>query len=190
MSQLLVTAHSTNAEPASLEIVPSSGTQSQAPTEVASSEVKPVGDQSHASSQVMPTGSEAPPNIDDAPSQPDSVKSKKALRKRKIPTTKDSRKSNKNPNKSQKSETSVSNVSGGDVSLTQILGPSLEEMMASDTPVNRSHDSLLGTSPTQSTPKGASSPAAPSDEEHRVPVRRRGTTRLTVVKHQLSEALK
>ena len=108
----------------------------------------------------MPTGSEAPPNIDDAPSQPDSAKSKKALRKRKRTTTKDDRKRNKKPNKSKKSETSVSNVSGGDVSLTQILGPSLEEMMASDTPVNRSHDSLLGTSPTQSIPDGASSPAA------------------------------
>ena len=140
MSQSLLTAHVINVEPASLEIVPSSGAQSQAPTEVASSEVKPVGDQSHASSQVMPTGSEAPPNIDDAPSQPDNAKSNKALRKRKRPTTKNGCKSNKKPNKSKKSETSASNVSGGDVSLSQILGPSLEEMMASDTRPFKHHN--------------------------------------------------
>ena len=116
--------------------------------------------------------------------------SKKAQRKRRRPTSKDDRKSNKKPNKSKQSETSVSNVSGGDVSLTQIQRPSLEEMMASDTPVNRSHDSLLDTCPTQSTPHGASSSAAPNDEEPRVPVRRSGATLLTVVKHQWSEALK
>ena len=193
MPQSPVSAHVSQVEQAPLEGVPSplvsSGDQSQAPTEVASPEIVcPESEINNGQSQAPPevTGpaaSEAAPGTDNAAHKPDSVMSKKQQIKRKRLNSKDDRKDKKKPKNSKKSGTS--NISDCDPSLSQILGPSLEEMMASD----RSHDSLPGTSPTQPVSHSASSPSVPNDEEPTAPVRRRGGTRLTAVKQQLSEAL-
>ena len=171
MPQSPVSAHVSQVEQAPLEGVPSplvsSGDQSQAPAEVASPEIVcPESEINNGQSQAPPevTGpaaSEAAPSTDNAAHKPDSVMSKKQQMKRKRLNSKDDHKDKKKPKNSKKSGTS--NLSDCDPSLSQIQGPGLEEIMASDTPVNRSHDSLPGTSPTQPVSRSASFPVVPND---------------------------
>ena len=100
---------------------------------------------------------------------------KKQPKKRKRQNNNLSRNVKKKATKSPKSKKADGDLSiDHDPNLSQILGGSLNEMMAD--------------SPTVLDPRGASSPADGETQQTR-PVRRRGTTRLTAVKQQLREAL-
>ena len=147
----------------------------------------PIGSLSHSQS------ADSSPAPDSKVSElPGDTCNKKQLKKQKRPINITAHRNVKKKTvKSPKSKKADGNKSVDyDPNLSQILGGSLNDMLASETPMphSTSNDSLIGDSPSVPNPREASSPAG-GETQQAAPVRRRGTTRLTAVKQQLSEVL-